>query len=293
MSTTSAGLALVSSGLWGASDFLGGSLSRRMRTVHVLLLSQAVAAVVVVTVVAVTGGLTLTGGWLWWSLAAGTTWAAAMAALYTALSRGTMGVVAPIASTGASVPVLVGLAAGERPGSLALVGVVVALLGVVASAGPDLGRSRGAAGTQRSAVVLAIAAAVLFGIEISCLSRGSAHSVAMTLVGMRLSALACVAVVVVRWRRRARHRAGLGMPTGRDGAVLLALGVLDLAATATYGLASQSGLVSLVAVLASLYPAVTVLLARRFHHERLTAVQVVGVAAVLVGAVGIAAGSGA
>jgi drug/metabolite transporter (DMT)-like permease len=273
----SAALALVASALWGGSDFLGGSVSRRLRAVQVLAVSQVLSALVLLLVLGVSGQVGTTGDrtWIAWSVLAGVTWAAAMGALYTALARGTMGVVAPIASCGMLVPVVVAVAGGERPGPLQLLGAALAVLGVVGAAGPDLTSSRG----QGRATGLALLAALLFGVEIYALARASEVSVGGSLLGMRLSSVVLVVAVALARRRGASPvRAG-------DLPPLLALGVLDLAATAAYALASRSGLVSVVAVLASLYPAVTLLLARRFHGERLSGVQSGGVAVVLVGAV--------
>ncbi len=275
-----AALALAASVLWGGADFLGGSVSRRLSPVLVLAASQGLATVVLLVFVLGSGTSSGPGDWLWWSIAAGVTWAGGMGALYTALATGTMGVVAPIASCGMVVPVVLALAAGERPGPVQLLGVGVAVVGVLGSAGPDL---RSGAG-RRSAVLLALVAALLFGIEIFCVARGSASSVPMTLVGMRLSAVLCVSVVL---GARAGDRTAL---RGGDIAPLLVLGTLDLAATAAYAVAATTGLVSLVAVLASLYPAVTVLLARQVHGERLLGVQQIGVVAALAGAVLIGAG---
>ncbi|WP_432573857.1 EamA family transporter [Kineococcus sp. SYSU DK005] len=274
----SAALALLASALWGTSDFLGGTVSRRLRAVQVLAVSQVLSCAVLLAVLG--SGLGRGAGapvhaWLGWSLLAGATWAGAMAALYTALARGTMGVVAPIAAGGTVLPVLLGLAAGERPAPLQLAGVAVALAGVVASAGPDLrGGSRG----QGAAIALALVAAVFFGVEVWALARGSAASVPATLLGMRVTSAALV--VAAALAARGAQRVG-----ARDLPPLLALGVLDLAATAAYALASRGALVSVVAVLASLYPAVTVLLARQVHGERLRPVQAAGVVAVLAGAV--------
>ena len=300
------GLALLASGLWGTSDFIGGSLSRRLRTVHVLAGSQAVAMVLVLAATAVAGVGEVTGRWAVWSVAAGVSWGLGMAAFYTALAVGTMGVVAPIASVGAAVPVAVGLLQGERPGWPAATGVAAVLLGVALAAGPDAGGGAGA--RRRAAVWLAVLTAALFGVEICCLAQGSRSSVLLTLLGMRVSALACTSLALARLHRprvgarlgrhvdvargRGRHRAAVPRPSGRDLVAVLALGVLDAGATAAYTLAARGGLVSLVAVLASLYPAVTILLARRVHAERLTRTQWAGVAAVLGGA-GVIACSGA
>ncbi|WP_432537919.1 EamA family transporter [Kineococcus arenarius] len=279
----SVALALLASALWGTSDFLGGTASRRLRAVQVLAVSQVLSCAVLLSVLGsgVGGGSAgPASAWLGWSLLAGLTWAGAMAALYTALARGTMGVVAPIAAGGTVLPVLLGLAAGERPAPLQLVGVAVAFAGVVLSAGPDL---RGGSRRQGAAVALALLAAVLFGVEIWALARGSAASVPATLLGMRVTSAALV--VVAALSRRGAERVG-----PRDLPPLLALGLLDLAATAAYAVASRGALVSVVAVLASLYPAVTVVLARQVHGERLRPVQATGVVAVLAGAVVTALG---
>ncbi|PRY18227.1 EamA family transporter [Kineococcus rhizosphaerae] len=277
----SVALALMASFLWGGSDFVGGSVSRRLRAGQVLAVSQALSALVLLVALPllVASGHVVRvplGGWVGWAVVAGLTWAGAMAALYTALARGTMGVVAPIASCGMLVPFVAGLVAGERPGALQVVGAVLALVGVVGVAGPELSPSTR---TPPLAVGLALLAALLFGVEIEALARASETSVAGSLLGMRLTSV--VLVVAVAFARR-RDAAPVGR---RDLSALLGLGVLDLGATAAYALASTAGLVSVVAVLASLYPAVTVLLAGRFHGERLARVQVAGVVVVLLGAV--------
>lgn len=274
----SAGLALLASALWGTSDFLGGSVSRRLRAVQVLAVSQVLSALVLLVFLLVTGQLARVGAgtWLGWSVLAGVTWAGAMGALYTALARGTMGVVAPIASCGMLVPVAAAVLTGERPGAVALGGAALALAGVVGTAGPEL------SGTQRtpaSAVGLAALAALLFGVEVYALARASETSVAGALLGMRLSSLVVVVVAAACVARTAPAVVGRDLPP------LLLLGVLDLAATAAFAVASASGLVSVVAVLASLYPAVTVLLARQVHGERLSRVQTASVGLVLLGAV--------
>jgi drug/metabolite transporter (DMT)-like permease len=283
------GLALLAGGLWGTSDFVGGTLSRRLRTLHVLCGSQAISLVLALGLLGVPGLASTNHGSWGWPLAAGVTWALGMGALYTALAVGTMGVVAPIAAGGAAVPVLVGLLAGEQPGPLALTGVVVVLAGIMGAAGPEL--DGGAAEGRRRGVGLAIIAAVLFGVEILCLARGSADSVVTTLVGMRITALTCTLLALVPLRRPGRHRRRDVRPAGRDVPALLLLGLLDVAATLAYALASRAGMVSLVAVLASTYPAVTVLLARRLHGERLRRIQAVGVTAVLAGSAAVALSS--
>jgi drug/metabolite transporter (DMT)-like permease len=279
-------LALLSSVLWGSADFLGGTISRRHQAALVVGTSQAAGLLAIAVVAVAAGALGDDPGYLPWAVLSGVAGVVGLVSFYAALAAGTMGVVAPIAAAGAALPVLAGLVSGERPGPVALSGAVTALAGVVAAAGPELGRD--ALGGRRRAVGLAVIAALLFGIEISSLAHGSADSVTTTLVGMRLSALACTALALTPTRRPGRHRLPDPRPSGRDLPGLLALGALDVGATLAYALAARAGLVSLVAVLASCYPAVTVLLAHRLHGERLRPVQIGGIAAVLVGAALIA-----
>jgi len=272
-------LALLASGLWGTSDFLGGTLSRRLPTLVVLAAGQAVALPLLLVFALVSG---------WMSAApmasaalAGSAWALAMAAFYRALAIGTMGVVAPVAASGLVVPVAVGVASGDRPTALQVLGVLAALLGVVAAAGPELRRSadRPRSAGHRRAVLLALAAAVLFGTELALLAHAASGGVAPSLLAMRGAGLVCVLAAALARRT----------PVPKTPADLLgpaALGLLDLAATAAYAVAAASGPLAVVAVLASLYPAVTAILAHRLHRERLARVQAVGVA-VVVGAAAV------
>src|SRR4249920_4195266 len=108
-------LALAASLLWGGSDFLGGTLSRRMATFDVLAFSQSAAAVLLAGYVVATGAWGTLDPALLWALAAGVAWTLGVGAFYSALAAGTMGVVAPIAACGVMVPVLAGLLAGDRP----------------------------------------------------------------------------------------------------------------------------------------------------------------------------------
>jgi drug/metabolite transporter (DMT)-like permease len=201
---------------------------------------------------------------------------------YRALSIGTMGVVAPVAALGVAVPVVVGLARGEQPSAWQLLGIAVAVAGVVLASGPELSMR---AGLQP--LLLAVGAAVGFGVVLLLVARASEHAsdaVVMTLVTMRATSVSVLLVVLAVVGRRARL--GVGR---RDLPLLMLTGACDAAANGTYALASRSSLLSVAAVLASLYPVVTALLAYRLLAERLRPVQWVGVAASLVG-VGLLAG---
>lgn len=270
-------LALLSSLLWGSGDFLGGTLSRRLPAIAVVGWSQAAALVMFGAAAVVTGAWAVEPDYWPWAVAAGLTGPLGLVFFYTALARGTMGVVAPIAAMGVVVPVLAGLLAGDRPTAWQLVGVLVATTGAVLASGPEMG-----GGARSSAVLLAAAAGLCFGLVMLFMARGAETSPLMTLVGMRVTCVTCLAVA-------AAVAGTLGGVGRTDTAALVAVGVLDGGANLSYSIASTSGLLTLVAVLASVYPAVTIVLARIVHGERLARVQHVGVAATLVGVVLIAA----
>lgn len=273
-------LALTSSLLWGAGDFLGGTVSRRLPALAVVGVSQALALVVFLAVALATGeaaqGMPATG-WAW-AAAAGVSGLIGLVAFYSALAAGTMGVVAPIAALGVVVPVLAGLIGGERPSAVQMIGAGLGVLGGVLASGPEV-----RAGSSRRPVVLAMVAGIAFGLVLVFLARGSEDSPLLTLVGMRATSVTLLAVV-------AMAAGSLGGVRRTDLPVLGLIGLLDGGANLTYAIATTAGLLSLVAVLASLYPAVTVVLARVVHHERMTRVQDAGVVVAVVGVVLVASG---
>ena len=281
----SAGLALLASLFWGVSDFLGGTASRTLPVASVLWLSQATALVGLLPVAVLTGPSGLDAAYAVPAVAAGLLGLVALGAFYRALAVGTMGVVAPVASLGVVVPVAGGLLAGEAPRPLQTAGIVLAVVGVVLASGPEL-REGGSGGT---ALALALVAAVGFGAVLLLLARAAEHSVLMTLVVMRLTAVLVLGAGLLAVA--ARRRQGLGVPLRRL-PLVTAVGAGDVLANASFAVASAraGALVSVTSVLASLYPVVTVLLARQVHGERLQRVQAVGVVGAL-GGVALLAGS--
>jgi drug/metabolite transporter (DMT)-like permease len=271
-------LALLSSLLWGTSDFLGGRLSRRASSIWVVAASQA-CSLGVLTVAAAGAfafGMRAHGaGWLPWGVGGGLSLSVALVSFYRGLAVGRMGIVAPIASTGVIVPVAVGLLEGDRPAALQAVGVAVAVVGVLLASRPAAhvdGESGG-----RAAVGLALLAGLGFGTALVCLHSGAASNGLDTLWAMRLVIVTVLAVPA--WRAR---------PAAVDGGTwrtLVALGVCDVSSNAAFALASISGELALVAVLSSFYPVVTTLLARELLHERLSHSQLVGVVATVAGTV--------
>jgi len=277
-----AALALMASVFWGSGDFLGGTLSRRLHPVAVMGAAQAIALVGLLLVAAATGELDA-GGYVVWGVLGGLIGVVALGCFYAALAGGTMGVVAPVAATGAVVPVAIGLFRGESPRVGQLIGIAITIIGVILASGPERGGATTGRTTRRP-LLLAAVASVGFGTTLVVVAEGSEHSVVMTLATMRtVNATVSAVLLLVVVRNVAR-------PTQRDLPALALVGTTDAAANGFYGLATGTALVSVSAVLASLYPAVTALLAWRFHHERLRREQVAGVAATLVGVALIAAG---
>ena len=217
-----------------------------------------------------------------WAALAGSAGIVALGAFYRALAIGTMSVVAPISATAAAVPVLVGLAEGERPGGLQIAGMVAALAGVILASREPV--EEGCPPANRAAIGLALVAAAGFGTFFVGIDRASATAeVPWVIVVQRCCSvsLLVIATLVVR----------PSLP--RDGASLLVLamvGLLDLGANGLYALATTHGLLSVVSVLGSLYPAVTVVLARFVLAERIARVQEVGVVLALAGVIAISAG---
>ncbi len=271
-------LALLSSALWGLSDFTGGAVSRRLPVPSVLGLSQLAALLLLVPLAVATGALDTPRTYVVPGLAAGLVGIIALSAFFRALSLGTMGVVAPIAALGVAVPVVAGLLRGEQPSATQVAGMALAIVGVVLASGPELS---GRAGVQP--LLLAMVAAVGFGVVLLLValgSEGDSGAVVMTLLTMRLAGVVALTGLLLAFA--GRRGVDLGVRR-RDLPVLLGIGTCDVAANGAYALASRSSLVSVAAVLASLYPVVTALLAYRFLGERLRRIQVVGVAVALGG----------
>jgi drug/metabolite transporter (DMT)-like permease len=219
-----------------------------------------------------------------WGVSAGMAGLLGLSAFYRGLAVGTMSIVAPVAATGAVVPMLVGLVAdGERPGAAQVAGIALALSGVVlASREPE--RAGAAARNSRAALGLAVVAALGLGLALVGLERATAAAGVpwALLIARGLEVVVLVATAVVLRPE---------LPGGpRAWRPLVALGLFDVTANALFAVASTQGLLSIVSVLASLYPAMTVLLARTVLHERVSRSQEAGVLVLLAGVVAISAG---
>jgi drug/metabolite transporter (DMT)-like permease len=277
-------LGLACSLCWGTADFFGGLQSRHLPVLAVALWSQLAGLAALVLVALVSGQHPATAG-LAWGAGAGLFGAAALALLYRALAIGVMSLVAPVSACGAVVPVVVSLALGHRPGVAALAGMVAALAGVVliSSQGPAADH---AAHVSRSTLGLALGAALGFGCFYVFLNQGAAAAggaILWTTVAARVSSLGMLLIMIVAGPRT------LPWP-GRRGPIVAMVGVLDSTANVFFAAATSYGDLAVVSVLASLYPAATVLLGRLVLAERLRAAQGAGVLLALAGVMLISAG---
>ena len=244
--------------------------------------SQAAGLAVVIGVVAIRGTDAPALVRLLPAVGGGLAGIAALTSFYRALAIGTMSVVAPIAATGVSVPVVVGIARGDHPAASQLIGIVIAVIGVVLASrehGPGI-EDRGA---SRASVALALLAAGGFGCYFVGVQSSARADPMWALLASRVAGVVLLlAVVAVQG----------GIAVARPGRLwlLAVMGVLDVSATGFYAVATRHGLLSVVSVAASLYPLATVLLARVVLGERVRRVQELGIAAALAGVVLMAAG---
>ncbi|WP_018156001.1 DMT family transporter [Demetria terragena] len=275
-------LALGSSVVWGTSDFLGGLLTKRIPALLVVASSQIFGLSATIVMVLISGDQRW-GGWLP-AILAGAVGSIGLAAFYTALSSGAMGVVSPIAALSAVVPVALGLATGDPMGAALGIGIACAIGGCVLAAGPEISGGVGA-----RPVAYAVLAACCFGLTLFFIDRASEVAVAPSLMMMRSADLVVLGVLITVVR--ARGALGSGRPMRSDIPMLAVIGLGDLGANALYGLATAYGAVSVAAVLGSLFPVMTLLLARFVLHERMRRIQLVGVALAVVGVVLVSGGS--
>lgn len=251
-----------------------------MHVFAVLLVSQPVGLALTLMLLPLAGSGASTADWAV-GIAAGAAGALGLAAFYLALAIGTVSVVAPIGALGVAVPVTVGLAGGEEPAGIQLAGLVVAIAGVlVVSREEGLVRKP----VARRSIGLALVSALGFGTFFTGLDIAAEADTFSSIAAARVGGVATVVAIVVAIRPPLRIARG-------DLPVLAVIGSLDILANALYAIASTEGLLPVVAVGGSLYPAFTILLAHLFLKERLRSAQWSGVALALVGVVLIAAGA--
>ena len=269
-------LALAAAALYGSADFLGGTASRRASTFAGLAVTVPAGAVVMLVAMLLLGGLSggelgwagMTWAGAGWAAAAGTCGALGLIAFYAGFAAAPMSVVAPVAALVSTVlPVGAALADGERMGPSVIAGVLVCVVAVVlVSAGSPGSAAEGAPSARLRGVAYAVAAGLAFGLFFLFLrdagTAGVIWPVALSRSAGAVIALTCCAMTRTRLL-------GRGDALG----IALASGTVDALANVCYVLATRAGLFGLAVVLTSLYPGVTVLLARIVLGERMRWVQ--------------------
>jgi drug/metabolite transporter (DMT)-like permease len=266
-------LALGASLAWGISDFVGPLVGRTLGTLRVLFWAQIGGLLAIGLAVAIRGQGP--AGWaVLFAILASIGGMLGLFAYYRGIQQGAISVVAPIAGVSAIVPVIFGIATGDSPSALQLMGVACALLGVaLASIEHHEGSRRFAAGAG-----LALLAAAGFGFYFPWMHAAGKVDFWWASLIFRTVALLLVAAVVAQ--QRAPMKLGK-----RDLAIVFAIGIGDTIGNALFAASSGKGLISLTAVLASLYPVVTVLLAASVLRERVAPLQRAGIALTLTGVV--------
>ncbi len=302
-------LGFASAVVWGAADFLGGLKSRKVSLFAVMLFSQAAGLAMLLIAAAWRGEGPPGADILPWCALAAAAGTVGLAAFYRGLATGSMGVVAPISSSAAAIPVAVGILGGERPGTIQLVGIAVAIAGVALvswepsnggeSVVPQRGEGEGQTLTRShppgegqtppqsrfaTGVVLALVAALGFGFFFVGIDEASDRDLLWALVLTRSISTGAMVLAALVLRPPGLR---LSAVDTRDIALV---GVLDAAANALFAAGTTLGLVSVVSVLGALYPVTTIVLARFVLHERLRPTQRGGAAVALLGVALISAG---
>jgi drug/metabolite transporter (DMT)-like permease len=276
-------LALGAALSWGVSDFLGGVTSKRLALLWVLLCTQVVGMAIVLPFAILHGRPEFDSAAVLAAIAGSLSGLVGIASLYRAIALGVASIAAPISATGAILPVVLGLVRGEPTTLAQEIGMGCALLGVLLAS--RTGEEQAHLGRNaRVGVGFAVLAAAGFGGFFVLLHEASTRDVLWAVTVQRLTGSLVLALLVlvrrpplvIRWRS--------------DAPWLVVVGGLDQLANVLYGFASTVGLVSLSAVLASLYPMVTVLLARFVLNERISGIQKYGVALALSGVALVASG---
>jgi drug/metabolite transporter (DMT)-like permease len=266
-------LALASAAVFGAADFCGGTASRRVDDVRVLLVSLPTGLVALLL------AGPLSGAWhpmaFGWGAVSGLAGGAGLLVFYRALAAGPMSVVAPVSGLMAAVvPAVVGVARGDRLGAAGIAGILLCLLAICfVSAEKGTGPIRMTGGP-----VLALLAGTCFGLFFVVIRLGDDGTL-WPLAASKATGLLLVLMVAFAARRGPAPL--LGDPAAA--AIALLAGLLDVLGNALFVFAARAGMLSVAGVLSSLYPAGTVLLARLVHGERLRPLQRVGLAVAVAG----------
>jgi drug/metabolite transporter (DMT)-like permease len=281
-------LGLAAAALYGTGDFLGGLAARRAPVLVVLMLAETASVVVAVPAAAMSPGPARMAG-LTWGVSAGLVGGLGLIIFYIGLAAGPMSVVAPISGLVSTVlPVAVALAEGERPGVAVYAGALLCLVAIVlasSAAGSNPAGGRRAAAAAGPAIGYGTASGALFGLFFLLIRNAGQSGELWPVAAGRIGELAVVVIAAAALRRSL-------LPRGAGGTLLLAAagaGAIDVVANICYVAATRTGMLGLAVVLASLYPGVTVLLAKVVLGERLRWVQRAGLGLAAIGIILVAA----
>lgn len=269
-------LALVSALAWGSGDFFGGRAATRHDGFQVLYLAALSGIALLLVAALLAGEHVAPDPSLWFAVGAGVAGAAGIVSLYRGLAVGRAAVVAPTAAVvTAAIPVVFAAVSDGMPGALRLFGFALALMGIFL-----VTRTAGDATGSLAGLRLGVLAGIGFGLFLILVARGQSHAVFVPLAVAR--AMMLLAAMVVMSARRTRW------PALGENRVALLAGALDAAGNVFYLLAQQQVRLDVAAVLSSLYPVATVLLARMILRDAVTPLQWLGVGVCLVAVAAIA-----
>lgn len=273
--------ALAAAVLYGTADFLGGAAARRASAIAVLSVTAPVGEIVIIIAALAAGGPVRLAGF-GWGVAGGAAGGVGLIVFYAGLAAGPMSVVAPITALVSTVlPVGVAIAQGERPGPAVVAGAVICLIAITLV---SMEGAKPGAGSRRKSLRglgYGLVAGAAFGLFFVFLRNAGTSGVLWPVGVSRLAgaAIALGAAAVTRtrpvWWNSDRRTFGMA----------LASGVFDATANVCYVLATRAGLFGLAVVITSLYPGITVLLARLTLGERIRVVQRAGLALAVVGVI--------
>jgi drug/metabolite transporter (DMT)-like permease len=270
---------LAAAVLYGGGDFIGGMATRRAHVLTVLMLAETAGAIAALAAALIAPGTVSPTG-LAWGFGAGVVGGLGLIIFYVGLATGPMSVVAPVSGLVSTVlPVAVALAWGERPGAGVYAGALLCLVAIVlASSAGDTGTSR-EPGRPGRAIGYGMASGTAFGLFFLLIRNAGQSGTLWPVAAGRIGELVAVLATALVLRRGLRAR-------GVDGRLLLAAasaGVIDVIANICYVAATRTGMFGLAVVMASLYPGMTVLLARVVLGERLRWIQRAGLALAALG----------
>ena len=263
------GFSLAAVLCWGVSDFSGGYAAKRSDAFLVTMLAHGAGFTLMLALALLTHASYPSPSSRSWAVAAGLLGGSALAIFYRALASGDMGLTAPVAAVlGAAIPAAFAMITQGMPGTLSLAGLLLAGLGIWLISRPD------GSANHYAGIFMAALAGIGFAGFFICINRTRESSALWSATHSRLASLAIVAVMVL-------FRRGQGGLQRRDATLALLAGCLDVTGTALFIRADQTGRLDSAVVLSSLYPVVTVLLARMVLHENFTRWKTVGILAAL------------